>query len=187
MRSVWRANSQNLFLSHSWDHSDHREGLGNLISAQWGTDTWSDLSAPRSDPMHARDPRAPKRQLRDRIFQCDALIVFGGIYSSFSDWIGFETATAFAQYKPVIGVMPRGQTNCSAVVRDSASEIVGWTSQSVCTAILRHMNQSRRLALEPRLEPTRHLARLMAGYGNRPFTSNALLPRRPVTLTDLFN
>jgi len=104
-------------------------------------------------------------------------VVFGGIYSSHSDWIEFETITAFAQNKPIIGVMPWAQQRCSSLVQSYNSELVRWNSDSICEAILKHMPLSRRLALESKLEPRRHLARLMQQtYERRTF--NALLQHR---------
>jgi hypothetical protein len=128
-----------LFISHSWDHDHHRDGMHGLIGSRWirGLD-WCDTSVPRDEPLHVSGGPPLRRALRDRIFGSDAVVVFAGIYSSYSDWIDFEVTTAAAQFKPIIGVRPRAQQNLSRVVLDDAWEIVGWNAESVTSAIIRN-------------------------------------------------
>jgi len=46
-----------LFLSHSWDHSDHRDKIGHLISKKRGVVCQSNLSASKNHLMHANGVR----------------------------------------------------------------------------------------------------------------------------------
>lgn len=152
-----------LFLSHSWDHDHHRDGLHRLIGARWIQDVdWCDTSVPRDAPLHVRGGAELRRELRARIYQSDALVVFAGIYSSHSDWIGFEVTTAAAQYKPVIGVRPRQQQNISKVVEQDAWEIVGWNGDSVTGAVLRNIPAVKANALTAAIEERARLWRYLA-------------------------
>ncbi len=64
-----------------------------------------------------------------------------GVYSSYSKWINKEIVIAnkgFANPKPIIGIIPWGQTNISKIVQDNADEMVGWNTESIVAAIRRH-------------------------------------------------
>jgi hypothetical protein len=161
----------NLFISHSWDHNDHREGLHDLISKHWQQHIdWMDTSVPRHAPLHISGGKALKAALRERIACCDALVVFAGMYSSYSEWIEFEVLTAAAQFKPIIGVKPWAQQKLSQVVVEDASELVGWNSASVCNGILRWLPASTYRRFD---EHFRQKRALQAWLNSLPKTGNS--------------
>lgn len=141
-----------LFCSNSWDHVDHHNGLHGLINRKWfqGID-WVDCAVPRNHPIHESDPQRLREILRDRILYSDVFLVFAGVYSSHSEWIEFELATAFAQYKPIVAIAPRAQLKFSSVVMKYNPPLVGWNSTSVCSAIRTALPAQRRAELEHQL------------------------------------
>lgn len=152
-----------LFISHSWDHEGHRDGLADLISAEWMNPfSWIDLSVPKDNPLHVRGDMELETALRRRIAASDAVLAFAGIYSSRSDWIEFEVKTAWAQFKPIIAVRPRAQHKLSRVVTDRAAEIVGWNGNSARNAILKHLPEITLEAVLPRLRRSELVTRTLA-------------------------
>jgi hypothetical protein len=126
-----------LFLSHSWDHAHHRDGLTDLIESRWLKGAqWFDLAVPRHHPLHCGNTAEVAKRLAERIQACDVLIAFAGLYSSHSAWIEFEVKTAVSLGKPIIAVRPRGQERLSQVVTLNAHREVGWNGRSVRAAVL---------------------------------------------------
>ncbi len=125
----------NLFISHSWSHSDHYEGLISLLNAAPYFD-YKNYSVPKDDPIH----NAPyqwqlKEAIRRQIQPSSCVIILAGVYSSYSKWINIEIDLAKSMNKKIIAVEPRGAYRTSQVVKDAADEIVGWNTNSIVQAI----------------------------------------------------
>jgi hypothetical protein len=140
-----------VFNSHSWDYSDDREGVVRLLLPWIKSVDWFDLAVPESHPLHVDGNDLLKFHLAQRILSSDLLLMFAGVYSSYSDWIEFEVHTAKRMLKPVIAIKPRGQQNLSRLAREYADAIVGWNSESVRSAIKKHLAPNRRADVESRL------------------------------------
>ena len=135
----------NVFISHSWAHSDDYDTLSEWIFGRYwvidpeGSRTpvrFGNTSIPKDNPIHYASNVG---QLRDAIFgrilSSDVVVIPTGMYSTYSRWIQQEIDGAQAYYKPILAVVPRGQIKNASVVSDAAQETVGWTAQSVVGAV----------------------------------------------------
>lgn len=124
----------NIFISHSWNYDNQRQGLTNLLNQRKYFD-WEDYSVPPHDPIHTN---GTDKQLRDeiakRIFKSDIVIVLAGVYASYSKWIQKEIEIA-KNSKPILAVAPWGSEKTSQIVKDHAKKIVRWNTESVVEAI----------------------------------------------------
>jgi hypothetical protein len=126
-----------VFISHSWQYSDHYNTLadwifnGNWRSGQASLD-FRDYSVPRNDPIH----NAPSaEQLAAAIYKqialCHVVVIPTGMYATYSKLIQKEIDGAKLKRKPILAVNPWGQERKSSVVSSNAEETVGWNKQSL--------------------------------------------------------
>ena len=105
-------NTYNIFISHAWKYSsDYNQIVKWLNEAQSeGILTWKNYSVPEHDPLI--DPNTTigknklKQMLKNQISPASKVIVLAGMYSAYSDWIGYEIDTAVDYGKYIIGVKP---------------------------------------------------------------------------------
>jgi len=130
--------THNLFISHSWQHSDSYVRLKALLD-QRGNFKYINHSIPKDDPVHTNGSKKELRQaIHNRMKPCHAIIVLAGVYASYSDWIEEEMIIAkldFTNPKPIIGIKPFANKVVSVKVSNAAAEIVGWNTESVIRAI----------------------------------------------------
>ncbi len=130
--------THNLFISHSWAYSDAYDRLMALLRRRRYF-AFKDYSVPRDDPIHnARSAKALKAAIRQQMAPCGVMLVLGGVYATYSKWIDEEIGlaqTGFQEAKPIIAIRPRGNTNMSTTVRDAATVVVGWNTESIVGAI----------------------------------------------------
>jgi hypothetical protein len=65
-------------------------------------------------------------------------IILAGVYASYSKWIDQEITIAakeFPQPKPILAIQPWGAERTSQKVKDNADKIVGWSTDSIVSAI----------------------------------------------------
>jgi hypothetical protein len=130
-----------VFISHAWRYSADYNHLVDLVKAS-PYFKWRNCSAPRHNP--AIDPnsevgrRTLIQELDQQIRPANCVIVIAGMYVAHRYWIQKEIEIAQRYGKPIIGVVPRGQERIPSVVQDAAIEIVGWTTNSIISAIRRH-------------------------------------------------
>ena len=109
----------NLFISHSWTHTDAYDKLCNLLDKA-SLFNYKNYSVPKDDPIHnARNISELSSAIRTQMTPCHIVIVLAGVYASYSTWIDREIALAsngFASPKPVLGVKPWGNRRTSTVV-----------------------------------------------------------------------
>ena len=74
--------------------------------------------------------------LNNQISPASKVIVLAGMYSAYSDWIGYEIDTAVDYDKFIIGVKPWGQERIPTKVSDNADVLVGWNKNSLINAII---------------------------------------------------
>lgn len=135
--------SVRVFISHSWSYSGHYDKLSEWIfDKSWNVDgiplKFENYSVPRDNPIHfAANDRELKWAIDQRIILSDVVICPTGMYSDYSNWIGKELASSRDYRRPLLAVNPWAQERKSTVVRDFASEVVGWTAQSVVGGIWR--------------------------------------------------
>ena len=128
----------NLFISHSWTHSDKYDDLWELLEDR-SYFVFQDYSIPKDDPIHTE---GSDKELSDAIYwkmrPCSVMLVLAGVSASYSKWIPKEIAiakTKFASPKPIIAVEYWGSKRSSEVVKNSADRIVKWNTNSIVDAI----------------------------------------------------
>lgn len=128
----------NLFISHSWTHSDKYDGLLDLLEDRSYFD-FQDYSVPKDDPVHTK---GSDKELSDAIYRkmqpCSVVLVLAGVYASYSRWIKKEITiakTEFASPKSIIAVEYWGSERTSIVVKRNADRIVKWNTDSIVKAI----------------------------------------------------
>ena len=135
-------NTYNIFISHAWKYSsDYNQIVKWLNEAQSeGILTWKNYSVPEHDPLI--DPNTTigknklKQILKNQISPASKVIVLAGMYSAYSDWIGYEIDTAVDYGKYIIGVKPWGQERIPTKVSNNSDTLIGWNKSSVINAII---------------------------------------------------
>ena len=130
--------TQHLFISHSWAHSDAYERLVRLFNER-PYFRFKDYSVPRDDPIHnARTIAGLRAAIRQQMAPCGVVLILAGVYATYSKWIDEEVTLAqsgFLLPKPIVAIKPWGSVGMSQPVRNAATRIVGWNTDSVVTAI----------------------------------------------------
>lgn len=130
--------THNLFISHSWSHSNSYNGLVNLLRNRKYF-AFKDYSVPRDDPIHNAPTDAALRQaIRDQMTPCGVVLILAGVYATYSKWIDKEIDLAesgFLLRKPIVAIRPRGSKRISVRVRQAADEIIGWNKDRIVAAI----------------------------------------------------
>ena len=130
-----------VFISHAWDYSGHYGTLAEWIfdeacSVGQASLDFMDYSIPRSHPIHnARNDRALRAAIFDKISRSHVVIIPTGMYVNYSYWIQKEIEGAQEYGKPILAVNPWGQLRKSSVVAAAADKIVGWNKEPVISSI----------------------------------------------------
>ncbi|MXW19433.1 MAG: nuclease [Gammaproteobacteria bacterium] len=130
-----------VFISHSWNYSEHYEKLAEWIFQQpWEANGSSlvfiDYSVPRDDPIHfARNSEQLLHAISQKITQSHVVVIPTGMYAQYSTWIKKEINSANNLVKPILAVNPWGQQRSSSVVTNAATRSVGWNSERIVSGI----------------------------------------------------
>lgn len=128
----------NLFISHSWTHSDAYEKLVELLNSKTFFD-YKNYSIPKNDPIHyATYDYQLYDVIKNKVSYTHVVLILAGVYSSYSKWIDKEIKIAKKEFlvpKPIIGIEPWGSERTSIKVKNSADKIVGWNTDSIVAAI----------------------------------------------------
>ncbi|MDB9454024.1 TIR domain-containing protein [Dolichospermum circinale] len=123
-----------LFISHSWTYSDAYEKLINILDSQ--NLSYYNHSVPRSDPIHTNGTdRDLYEAIKNKIAGTSCVLIFAGVYSTYSKWINKEIEISKAFGKPIIAIEPRGAEKTSTIVKNNADIIVKWQGASIVKAI----------------------------------------------------
>ncbi|TNF50504.1 MAG: nuclease [Bacteroidetes bacterium] len=129
-----------LFLSHAWGHNIHYYKLEEMLR-QTPYFKWRNYSVPIHDPLiNPNHPVGKSRllgMLENQVRPVNCVLIIGGMYATYSEWIMKEIEIAQYYKKPIVGIYPWGQQRMPLVVQNAAHEIVGWNSQSIVGAIRR--------------------------------------------------
>lgn len=132
------AKTYHIFVSHSWTYSDAYDNLVKLLDAR-PYFSYKNYSVPKDDPIHdAPNSPALYEAIKRQMSSCHIVLVLAGVYSTYSTWINKEIKIAqkeFTTPKPIVGIKPWAQSKVSSVVSDAAEEIVGWSTESIVSAI----------------------------------------------------
>ena len=84
-----------IFISHAWRYNlDYYRLINRLDKAP--NFLYANYSVPEHDPVDANNNNKLKEELRQQIRLVEVVIILGGMYVAYSDWIQFEID--FAQY-----------------------------------------------------------------------------------------
>jgi hypothetical protein len=97
---------------------------------------YRNYSVPKNDPIH----NAPytyqlKEAIRKQMQPTSCVLIMAGVYSTYSKWINIEIELAKSMNKKIIAIEPWGSERTSVVVKNSADEIVKWSTDSIVHAI----------------------------------------------------
>lgn len=125
-----------VFISHAWRYN---KSYYRLINRLRRTPNFlcANHSVPKHDPVDANNTRKLKEELRQQIRPVEVVIILGGMYVAYSNWIQFEID--YAQYldKSILGIKPWGAQRMPQAVQDAANKIVGWNTPTIVDAIRR--------------------------------------------------
>lgn len=127
--------THNLFISHSWAHSDAYDCLVNLLDKASGF-SYKNYSVPKNDPIHnAAFDYQLKAAIRRQMQPASCILILAGVYATYSKWINIEIQLAKEMNKKIIAIEPWASEHTSTVVKKSADEIVGWNTSSILRSI----------------------------------------------------
>ena len=122
-----------IFISHAWKYNDdYYTVIGWLDNSNMG---YKNYSVPEHDPIDTHNTKKLKEQLTEQIRHASIVIIIGGMYVAYSDWIDYELDEAKRMNKKIILLRPRGQERMSFKATLYADKIVGWNSTSLINAI----------------------------------------------------
>lgn len=76
-----------------------------------------------------------REQLRNQIRPVNCVIIIGGMWTNYSDWIQFEMNFAQQIGKPILGVRPRSAKVMPQAVINASTKVVNWNTESIVSGI----------------------------------------------------
>lgn len=128
-----------IFISHAWKYDNDYKTIEQWIKNYFTTSGYSNYSVPKENPLHSGNTYALQQDLTEQISHANCVIIIGGMYGAYSDWMDYEISEAKRMKKYIILVRPWGQQRVPQNAVDAADIIVGWNSASVIDAII-HSN-----------------------------------------------
>lgn len=125
---------KHLFISHSWSYSERYNSMVNLLDNRPYFE-FSNYSVPDTKAFGPMSNAMMKEQLRAQIRPVSCVIIIGGMWTAYSDWIQFEMEFAEEIGKPILGVRPRGAQVIPTAVSAKADKIVSWNADSIVDGI----------------------------------------------------
>lgn len=129
-----------IFICHDWEYSDEYDRICDFLDRA-SNFQWQNLSVPEHDPLDTGDML--QKNLRDQIRPADVMLVLAGMYTARSEWMDWEMEFARRIGKAIIGVRPWGNVQLPVVVQRNATEIVGWNTDTIVSAIRRYAPRQR--------------------------------------------
>ncbi|WP_081612710.1 TIR domain-containing protein [Methylobacterium sp. 88A] len=125
-----------LFISHKWKYSEGYDRIIQFLTAAPNFE-YRNYSVPEHKAFVGLSTPRLAEQLKNQIRPVQCVIILGGMYVSYSDWIQYEINYAKELGKPILGIYPWGAQKMPLAVTVAADEIVGWNTNSILTAIRR--------------------------------------------------
>ena len=123
-----------LFISHAWKYDDAYKTVVKWFDEE-NNFSWSNCSVPSDDALPDKTTKGLKEGMTRQINPAQAVIVIGGMYAAYSDWIDYEIDEAIRLKKIIIGVRPWGQALVPKKIQDNATVMVNWQSSSLIQAV----------------------------------------------------
>lgn len=125
-----------LFISHSWGNDEYNRLINLLDSAKYLH--YFDYSVNKEEPLNTRLTHGLRNGLRNQIMHANVVLILAGMYVNYSRAIIDEIQIAVEYNKPIIGIVPYGNTNIPMAIRRVADTIVGWRTDSIVEAIRKY-------------------------------------------------
>jgi hypothetical protein len=122
----------NIFISHSWEHSQDYANLKNLLDNR-GYFYYRNHSVPLEDPFYGNRTLIWD-QITNNIKWSSIVILIAGVYATYSGSMKREIDIARQYCKPILAVIPRGNEYASSL-RYHANRVVGWNTETIIQAI----------------------------------------------------
>ena len=136
-----RLKTYDLFLSHAWKYNDHYYRLIEMLKDA-NNFYFRNYSVPIHNPLIDPNTIVGKNKLISlldkQVKPVNCVIILVGMYAAHSDWIINEVTLANNYNKPIIGIYPWGQQNIPRFIKNTATELVGWRTNSIVDAIQRN-------------------------------------------------
>lgn len=126
--------STRLFISHSWSYSERYTAMLNLLNSRPDFN-FTNYSVPETKAFGLMTDAMMKKQLYWQIRPVQCVIIIGGMWTNYSDWIQFEMNLAKSMEKPILGVRPRSAKVMPRAVVDVSDLVVNWNSNSIIAGI----------------------------------------------------
>jgi hypothetical protein len=97
--------------------------------------SWTNLSVPEHHPL--ADVEELERELNNQMRPAHIFVIIGGMYVSHRRWIQYEINFARRIGRPILGVRPHASIAMPIIIQKAATEVVGWNSNSLLSAIRR--------------------------------------------------
>jgi len=124
---------KNIFISHSWRYHDDYETVFKWLKEELN---FYDYSIPRHDNCGEKLPNSKLKEcIENQIRYSSIVVIIGGMYASYSDWMDFEIDTAYEMGKCIILIKPWGNQRLPLNAQIKATKTVGWNKNSLISAI----------------------------------------------------
>lgn len=127
----------NLFISHSWNYYNEYCKLVDLLKGiryfKWKNYSVSP-EYPISPDLHISDSQL-QNYLENQIKRASCVLIIGGKYINFREWIQTEINISAYFEKPMIGVLPLGTREVPKIFKEICVDIVGWNFNSIASSI----------------------------------------------------
>ena len=125
-----------IFISHAWKYNEEYYRLIKFLNGA-PYFNYANYSVPKHDPIDAGNKIKLTEDLKKQIRPVQVVIILGGMYTAYSDWIQFEIEFSEFLGKSILGIKPWGALRMPIAVQGAADEIVGWNTNSIVNAIRR--------------------------------------------------
>lgn len=126
--------SKRLFISHSWSYSEPYNSMVSLLTNRPYFE-WKNYSVPENKAFVGLNNHRLAEQIRNQIRPVQCVIIIGGMWTNYSDWINFEMTFAKDIGKPILGVRPRSAKIMPQAVIETADLVVNWNTESIVAGI----------------------------------------------------
>ncbi len=128
----------NIFISHAWKYGDEYDRLVEMLRGAPNFE-FLNWSAPDDKPVIPPGTLASNTRVRDAIgskmAHADCVLVLGGMYAAYSDWMQAEIEIAKQLPRTLIGIRPRGNKPYPSNVLVATKLDVGWNTPTIVQAI----------------------------------------------------
>jgi hypothetical protein len=130
----------NLFISHSWSYPDAYEKLCIMLNKA-SYFQYKNYSISKDDPFiilaktETRYRSALKSKIKEQMKYASVVLILAGVYATYSSSINLEIEVALELEKPILAIEPWASEKTSKIVKDNATKIVSWSTNSIVDAI----------------------------------------------------